>query len=122
MSIGGNDAWKCFDQNTSTAWGSAACSSSGPQYIGYTFNEPVAINSFSLNNRMPIDFGCETFRLEASNDNFATKDILFTDYKLAMKTNVHFYVPNNKKYKSYRIAITAAFLQWAGLCEMQLYS
>lgn len=104
------DAWKAFDKaDTTNGWMSSTGIISG--WLAYEFSETKLITEYTLKcntatpQRMP-----KNWTLEGSNDNFTTFDILDSRTNEAswVDTQIREYsFKNTKKYKNYRINITA---------------
>lgn len=103
-------AWHAFDSDSSSTW--ASTESTLGQYIGYTFTNPIKVNSVKLvSTQLSGGDAIKTFKVQGSNDNSTWEDItdVLTTRGSTTGTESVFYFSNDKCYKKYRIYILSNY-------------
>ena len=95
------EAYKAFDSNSNTVWGSGDSEVNG-SYIGYTFEYPIYVKKFRI---YFWDGRLKNFKIQASNNNFKTCVDLVSGTVSETDKQIEGILNNDKSYASYRLFI-----------------
>lgn len=123
-------AWKAFDGSVATTWQSA--NSAFPHYIGYTSPNPICVRRVSfVTDRVSgssTGSNVKRFEVRASNDGFATHDVLYsgTAENVSDATTVQtFNFDNDEYYLSHRLYVLdsydSAYPYYCDIHSLQFY-
>lgn len=107
--------YMAFDKvinNDTNVWSSTSSSTTFPCWLAYDFKHPIVLKKLSI---IPEYAGTgsdvKDYEIQASNDGFATYDVLLSD-TLPNVTSIKTFVitiDNDKPYRNYRISITSTW-------------
>lgn len=102
----GRNAYSVFDGDDSTNWAANTITNS---YVGYKFVNPVCVKRFYAHVGR-----CKNYRIDASNDNFATYTTLYTGITSNDDAMIDASFENSNYYLYYRIYIVDTHSATAG--------
>ena len=116
-----NDAYKVFDGNDTSSWGSDATTNA---YVGYDFTTDVSIYKFKVLPRYLTGLRLKNFKIQASSDNDTWDDIYTGIIPSASQSNwFNDIITNanshNKRY--FRLYALDAYSGFIGVLELQFY-
>lgn len=119
--------WKAFDGISNEGWTPAGSDTVNNAYVGYKFTAPKIVRHMSiLTNSNATYTYLKTARLEGSNDDFATFDVVKNNIDLGGADHFEVSFENDTAYESYRLVITelgsGAVMENIIVYEIQFYA
>lgn len=106
----GQEAYKAFDNNSSTLWGSYGTSNPNVnQWVGYEYTTATVIRAFELVALYDTNLRVKNFKIQGSNDGFSSDvhDLYTgaTESDSSSSAKVRGFFDNSTAYKYYRLYV-----------------